>query len=40
LAAVSAVVLAGGAVAFTIVRRSMQPEPSALPPSVDVTPKP
>jgi hypothetical protein len=40
LAAVGAVVLAGGAVAFTIVRRSMQPEPSALPPSVDVTPKP
>jgi hypothetical protein len=40
LAAVGAVVLAGGAVAFTIVRRSMQPEPSALPPSVDVVPKP
>ena len=33
-------VLAGGAVAFTIVRRSMQPEPSPLPPSVDVAPKP
>src|SRR4029078_7786333 len=28
LAAVAGVVLAGGAVAFTIVRRSMQPEPS------------
>jgi hypothetical protein len=40
LAAVGAVVLAGGAVAFTIVRRSMQPEPSPRPPSVDVTPKP
>jgi hypothetical protein len=40
LAAMGAVVLAGGAVAFTIVRRSMQPEPSPLPPSVDVTPKP
>jgi hypothetical protein len=40
LAALGAVVLAGGAVAFTIVRRSMQPEPSPLPPSVDVTPKP
>jgi hypothetical protein len=40
LAAVGAVVLAGGAVAFTIVRRSMQPEPSSLPPSVDVAPKP
>jgi Cell wall synthesis protein CwsA len=40
LAAVGAVVLAGGAVAFTIVRRSMQPEPSPLQPSVDVAPKP
>jgi hypothetical protein len=40
LAAVGAVVLAGGAVAFTIVRRSMQPEPSPLSPSVDVVPKP
>jgi Cell wall synthesis protein CwsA len=30
----------GGAVAFGIVRRSMQPEPSALPPSVEVAPKP
>ena len=29
----------GGAVAFTIVRRSSQPEPSTLPPSVDVAPK-
>ena len=40
LAVVAAAVLAGGAVAFTIVRRSMQPEPSSLPPSVDVVPKP
>jgi hypothetical protein len=40
LVAVGAAVLAGGAVAFTIVRRSMQPEPSPLPPSVDVAPKP
>ena len=40
LAVVGVVVLAGGAVAFTIVRRSMQPEPSSLPPSVDVAPKP
>jgi hypothetical protein len=40
LAAVGALVLAGGAVAFSIVRRSMQPEPSSLPPSVDVAPKP
>lgn len=30
----------GGAVAFSIVRRSMQPEPSPLPPSVEVAPKP
>ncbi|WP_099023867.1 cell wall synthesis protein CwsA [Mycolicibacterium palauense] len=35
-----AVVLAGGAVAFTIVRRSTRPEPSPLPPSVQVDPKP
>ena len=40
LAAVAAVVLAGGALAFTIVRRSMQPEPSPRPPSVDVAPRP
>ncbi len=40
LAAVGAVVLAGGAVAFSIIRRSSQPEPSPRPPSVDVTPKP
>lgn len=32
--------LALGGVTFSIVRRSMQPEPSALPPSVDVTPQP
>ena len=30
----------GGAVAVSIARRSMQPEPSALPPSVEVAPKP
>ena len=29
----------GGAVAFTIARRSATPEPSALPPSVEVAPK-
>jgi hypothetical protein len=44
LAALGAVVLAGGAVAFSIIRRSSQPEPSAAsqsrPPSVDVAPKP
>jgi hypothetical protein len=40
LVAVGAVVLAGGAVAFSIVRRSSQPEPSPRPPSVEVAPKP
>jgi hypothetical protein len=40
LAVVGVAVLAGGAVAFSIVRRSMQPEPSSLPPSVEVSPKP
>ncbi|HYO04488.1 MAG TPA: cell wall synthesis protein CwsA [Mycobacterium sp.] len=33
-------VLAVGAVSFSIIRRSTQPEPSPLPPSVDVAPKP
>ena len=33
-------VLALGGVTFSIVRRSMQPEPSTLPPSVNVTPQP
>ncbi len=32
--------LVGGTVAVTIARRSAQPEPSALPPSVEVAPKP
>jgi hypothetical protein len=32
--------LAAGVVAFSIVRRSMRPEPSPLPPSVDVQPRP
>ncbi|KWX66196.1 cell wall synthesis protein CwsA [Mycobacterium sp. NAZ190054] len=40
LAGVAVAVLAGGAVTFSIVRRSSQPEPSPLPPSVEVTPKP
>lgn len=40
LAAIGVVTLAGGAVAFSIVRRSTQPEPSPLPPSVEVAPKP
>ncbi|GJP27681.1 cell wall synthesis protein CwsA [Mycobacterium marinum] len=38
--AVTVVVVAGGAVAFTVVRRSSQPEPSPRPPSVDVQPRP
>jgi hypothetical protein len=33
-------VLAVGAVTFSIIRRSTQPEPSPLPPSVDATPRP
>ena len=37
---IGAGVLAVGAVAFSIVRRSMRPEPSTLPPSVEFTPKP
>lgn len=40
LAAAGVAVLAVGAVTFSIVRRSTQPDPSPLPPSVDVTPKP
>ena len=39
--AVAAVGVIGvGAIVFSIVRRSMQPEPSPRPPSVEVTPKP
>lgn len=37
---VGVAVLAGGAAAFSIARRSTQPEPSPLPPSVEVAPKP
>lgn len=37
---VAGLVLAGGAVAFSVARRSRQPEPSPLPPSVEVTPRP
>lgn len=40
LAGVGVAVLAGGAVTFSILRRSAQPDPSPLPPSVEVTPKP
>ena len=38
--AVGVAALAAGAVAFSIIRRSMQPEPSPRPPSVEVAPKP
>jgi len=34
------VALAGGGVAFSVVRRSSRPEPSPRPPSVDVQPRP
>jgi hypothetical protein len=40
LATAGVAVIAVGAVAFSIIRRSMQPEPSPRPPSVEVTPKP
>ncbi|QZH66362.1 cell wall synthesis protein CwsA [Mycolicibacterium farcinogenes] len=40
LAGAAAATLAGGALAFSIVRRSTRPEPSPLPPSVEVSPKP
>lgn len=39
-AGVGAVVVAGGAIAFSAIRRSSRPEPSTLPPSVQVDPKP
>jgi hypothetical protein len=39
IAGVAVAVLAAGAAAFSIVRRSARPEPSALPPSVDVDPR-
>ena len=40
LAAAGVAMIAVGGVVFSIVRRSMQPEPSPRPPSVEVTPKP
>lgn len=40
LAGIGVAVLAGGAATFVIIRRSSQPEPSPLPPSVEVAPKP
>ncbi|BBX47123.1 cell wall synthesis protein CwsA [Mycobacterium cookii] len=39
LVGAATVVVAGGAVAFSIVRRSRQQEPSQLPPSVEVEPR-
>ncbi len=40
VAGIGVALLAGGAAAFVIIRRSSQPEPSALPPSVEAAPKP
>ncbi len=40
LAAAGVAMIGVGGVVFSIVRRSMQPEPSPRPPSVEVTPKP
>lgn len=40
IAGVAVAVLAVGAVTFSILRRSARPEPSPLPPSVEVSPKP
>ncbi|SPM39553.1 cell wall synthesis protein CwsA [Mycobacterium numidiamassiliense] len=40
LAVAAVAVLAAGAVAFSIIRRSSRPEPSPRPPSVDVQPRP
>ncbi|BBX98973.1 cell wall synthesis protein CwsA [Mycobacterium lacus] len=40
IAGAAVVVLVAGAVTFSIVRRSMRPEPSPRPPSVDVQPRP
>lgn len=40
IAGAAVAVLGGGAIAFTIVRRSMRPEPSPRPPSVEVQPRP
>ena len=39
IAGVAVAVLAAGAAAFSIVRRSARPEPSSLPPSVEVDPR-
>jgi hypothetical protein len=39
LACAAAVILAGGAAAFSVARRSLHKEPSQLPPSVEVEPR-
>lgn len=40
IAGIGVAVLATGAAAFVVIRRSSQPDPSPLPPSVEVAPKP
>lgn len=40
IAGIAVAALAGGAAAFSIIRRKSQPEPSPRPPSVDVQPRP
>jgi hypothetical protein len=40
IAGIAVAALAGGAVAFSIVRRSSRPEPSPRPPSVEMQPRP
>lgn len=40
VAGIGAALLVGGAAVFAIIRRSSQPDPSPLPPSVEVAPKP
>ena len=40
VSAAGVLTIAAGAVAFSIIRRSMQPEPSPRPPSVEVAPRP
>lgn len=40
IAGITLVSVAGAAIAVTVIRRSQQPEPSPLPPSVEVDPRP
>jgi hypothetical protein len=40
IAGIAASILAGGAVVYSVIRRSSRPEPSPRPPSVDVQPNP